>query len=58
MFVHGDELRKIGLDVPHVTQIVHALNRLGVPIDPAVYTMQDAVKAILALRGKEGDVTC
>ena len=58
VFVHGDELRKIGLDVPHVTQIVHALNRLGVPIDPAVYTMQDAVKAILALRGKEGDVTC
>lgn len=58
VFVHGDELRKIGLDVPHVTQIAQALNRLGVPVDPAVYTMQDAVKAILALRGKGGNVTC
>ncbi len=58
VFVHGEELRKIGLDVPHVTQIVQALNRLGVPVDPAVYTMQDAVKAILAFHEKEGDVTC
>jgi energy-coupling factor transport system ATP-binding protein len=58
VFVHGDELRQIGLDVPHVTQIAHALNRLGVPIDPAVYTMQDAVQAILALRGKGGGSAC
>ncbi len=58
VFVHGDELRQIGLDAPHVTQIAHALNRLGVPIDPAVYTMQDAVQAILALRRKGGGSAC
>lgn len=57
VFIHGDELRGIGLNIPQVTQVAQALNRLGVDIDPAVYTMQDAVRAILALKGK-GDVQC
>ncbi len=58
VFVHGDELRRIGLNVPQVTQIAQALNRLGVPVDPAVYTMEDAVRSILALRGKGGGAPC
>ncbi len=58
VFVHGEELRAIGLDIPQVTQVAQALNRLGVPVDPAVYTMPDAVRAILALRRKEGDTPC
>ena len=58
VFIHGDELRQIGLNVPQVTQIAQALNRLGVPMDPAVYTMEDAVRSVLALRGKEGGASC
>ena len=58
VFVHGDELRRIGLNVPQVTQIAQALNRLGVPVDPAVYTMEDAVRSILTLRGKGGGAPC
>ena len=58
VFVHGDELRQIGLNVPQVTQIAQALNRLGVPMDPAVYTMEDAVHSVLALRGKGGGASC
>ena len=58
VFVHGDELRQIGLNVPQVTQIAQALNRLGVPMDPAVYTMEDAVRSVLALRGKGGGASC
>jgi energy-coupling factor transport system ATP-binding protein len=54
VFVHGSELRAMGLNVPQVTQVAQALNALGVPVDPAVYTMEDAVSAILALRGKGG----
>ena len=49
---------KSGLNVPQVTQIAQALNRLGVPMDPAVYTMEDAVRSVLALRGKEGGASC
>ena len=58
VFVHGDELRQIGLNVPQVTQIAQALNRLGVPMDPAVYTREDAVRSVLALRGKGGGASC
>lgn len=58
VFIHGDELRQIGLNVPQVTQIAQALNRLGVPMDPAVYTMEDAVRSVLALRGKGGGASC
>ena len=57
VFVHGPELRAIGLNIPQVTQVAQALNKLGVPVDPAVYTMEDAVRAILAARGK-GDASC
>ena len=56
VFVHGDELRAIGLNIPQVTQVAQALNRLGVPVNPAVYTMEDAVRSILSLKGKEGAV--
>ena len=57
VFVHGPELRSIGLNIPQVTQVAQALNKLGVNIDPAVYTMEDAVRAILAAKGK-GDASC
>jgi len=58
VFVHGEALRAIGLNIPQVTQVAQALNRLGVPVDPAVYTMPDAVRAILALKGKGGGAPC
>ena len=49
----------MGLNIPQVTQVAQALNRLGVPVDPAVYTLEDAVKAILALKkGKGGEASC
>ena len=57
VFVHGEELRAMGLNIPQVTQIVQAMNRLGVQLNPAIYTMEDAVKAILALR-KGGSAPC
>ena len=58
VFVHGEELRAMGLDIPQVTQVLQALNGLGVPVDPAVYTMEDAVQAILACREKGGSRPC
>ena len=57
VFVHGEELRSMGLNIPRVTQIAQALRMRGVDIDPAVYTMEDMVRAVLALKGK-GDDLC
>lgn len=59
VFVHGEELRAMGLNIPQVTQVAQALNRLGVPVDSAVYTLEDAVRAILAQKqGKGGEASC
>ena len=57
VFRHGRELHEMGLSIPQVTQVMQDLSARGVPVDGAVYTMEDAVKAILALR-KGGDASC
>ncbi len=51
VFSHSDELRKMGLGIPQVTQVFQRLREMGMPIeDDCVYTMEDAVKALLELR--------
>ena len=40
VFARSEELISAGLDVPRVTQIARALAARGVPIDPAVYTVE------------------
>ncbi len=54
VFSHGEELRKMGLNTPQLTQVLHQLKARGVDIDDSIYTMEDAKKALLALwnRGK------
>ena len=56
VFAHGEELVQMGLGVPKVTAIFQRLRQLGLDIDPSVYTLDDAVAAILALKGGRG--TC
>ena len=53
VFARGEELLAAGLDVPQVTRVAMALRDRGLPIDPAVYTVEELERAILALR-KEG----
>ena len=58
-FSLNEARRFLALGLPVlVTQIAQALNKLGVAVDPAVYTMEDAVRAILALRKKGGGASC
>ena len=52
VFRREGELRAMGLGVPQVTQVFHRLRALGVDIDPAVYTMEEAVTAILEKAGR------
>ena len=53
VFARGQELIAAGLDVPQVTRVAMALRDRGLPIDPAVYTVEELKRALLNLR-KEG----
>ena len=50
VFARGGELLAAGLDVPQVTRIAMALRDRGMDIDPAVYTVEDLERQLLALR--------
>ena len=57
VFSHAKELEQIGLRVPQVTKIMMKLHENGYPVDPAVFTLEQAVKEILPLvqRGDAND---
>ena len=52
VFSHAEELRRIGLSVPQVTELFLRLRELGLSVDPAVYTVPQALSQLLKL--KEG----
>ena len=52
VFSHADELKKVGLSVPQVTDMVQKLREKGIKIAENIFTVQDAIKEILKLRGK------
>lgn len=56
VFARAEELERVGLDVPQVTKIAGELRRRGLPIDPAVYTIEDLKAELLTLKG--GHAAC
>ena len=52
VFAHARELEQIGLDVPQVNRLVLELRRRGVELDPAIFTVDQALEALV--RRKEG----
>ena len=50
VFSRPDELKAVGLDVPQITKVFLKLRALGLDVDPAVYTVEQAKAAILAKR--------
>lgn len=52
VFSHVEELKKIGLDVPQVTELVWELRKEGYDISPEIITEQECEKAIAELFGK------
>ena len=50
VFARAEELRQVGLSVPQVTEVAMALRRMGLAIDPAVYTVEDLELALQPLR--------
>ena len=56
VFARAEELRQVGLSVPQVTEVAMALRRMGLAIDPAVYTVEDLELALQPLR--KGGAPC
>ena len=54
VFRHAQELVDMGLDIPVLTRVFMRLKALGLPVEP-VYTSEQAVAALLALRGGDAD---
>ena len=59
VFSQSEKLQKIGLNVPHITQVCMGLKRSGVDISDGIYTVDKAVEAILSLyKNKGGTAKC
>ena len=49
VFSRTEELTNAGLSVPHVTRVMDQLSRAGLPVGTGIYTVSDAVDALLPL---------
>ena len=58
VFVHGEELRSIGLDVPECAKLANLLREKGFDMPEGIYSMEDVSKAILGQLKTGGDKSC
>ena len=56
VFSRADELLQVGLDVPQVTKVAMELQKRGLLADSSVYTFDELVRRLLALKG--GEAAC
>lgn len=57
VFSRAEELEKIGLNIPQITKIMLELSKKGYPVDPRVYTVEQAAAQLLPLLKKGGDIS-
>ncbi len=55
IFAHGEELRRMGLATPVMTDVADKLCKLGVKLPGTVYTVEQMVSALMALEGGRRD---
>lgn len=51
VFSHAEELTQAGLSVPEITKVFLELHRRGIPVDPSVFTIEQAVAALKKMKG-------
>ena len=56
VFSRAGELLQVGLDVPQVTKVAMELKKRGLLADSSVYTIDELVRRLLALKG--GEAAC
>lgn len=52
IFARADELEAAGLAIPQITRMAGLLQKAGLPIDSALYTVEQAADALAALFGR------
>lgn len=55
VFSDAARLESLGLDMPEITKLVVRLRSRGIDIPKSIYTVEDAVRAISALKGGSAD---
>ncbi|MBS5873622.1 MAG: energy-coupling factor transporter ATPase [Clostridiales bacterium] len=58
VYSRGDELVKMGLNVPQVTRIFMELKKRGFPVSDSVYTVAQGREELLRLKRREGETEC
>ena len=56
VFSRAEELLQVGLDVPQVTKVAMELQKRGLLADSSIYTIDELVRRLLALKG--GEASC
>ncbi len=56
VFADADKIIQAGLDIPQITKVIAALRAKGYALDPAIFTVQQAVYAMQAYR--QGGAPC
>lgn len=56
VYSNGEQLHKMGLNIPHITKIVLQLRKKGIDIPNNIYTVDSAYEALLNLFKKEGKI--
>ena len=51
VFSHIEELTAMGLDVPQINRVLLQLRSLGICLDPGIFTVDQALQALLMLKG-------
>lgn len=54
VFRRGEELKKNGLSLPQITEIMQKLKSAGLPVRDDIYRMADAKEELIALLGGDG----
>ena len=52
VFSESETLESIGLAIPQITQLMHALSSMGISVKKGIYTEEAAIEEIAALFGK------
>ena len=49
IFSHAEELNRMGLAVPQITQVFMRLREMGLDVDPSIYTVEQAKRRIMQM---------
>jgi energy-coupling factor transport system ATP-binding protein len=50
VFVHVEQLKQVGLDVPQVTELCHQLRKEGIQLPADILTVEEMVVALCRLK--------